>query len=86
MTYSAALFEAAERAPDQAVRDGAALREVVRRKYRWEDVALAYERLAIELKSGVTTRARGRRRVGDHHAVTAADATSSRHGIERSLR
>ena len=81
----ATLFEAAERAPEQAVRDGAALREVVRTRYRWEDVAIAYEQLAIELKAGATTRARGRRRIGDHHAPTAADAASDRHGIERSL-
>lgn len=81
----AELFEAVERAPDQAVRDGAALREVVRRRYRWDDVTVAYEALAMELKSGASSRARGRRRLGDHHALSAADAASSRSGVEGSL-
>jgi len=81
----AALFDATEREPDRAVCDGAALRDIVRTRYRWDDVAVAYEQLAIELKSGMTTRARGRRRIGDHHAHTAADAPSARSGIERSL-
>ena len=81
----AELIDATEREPDRAVCDGAALRDIVQTRYRWDDVAVAYEQLAIELKSGMTTRARGRRRIGDHHAHTAADAPSARSGIERSL-
>src|SRR4029453_17529944 len=81
----AALLDATEREPDRAVRDGAALRDIVRTRYRWEDVAVAYEQLAIEWKSGATPRGRARRRVGEHHAPTAADAASPRHRSERSL-
>lgn len=73
----AALFEAAEQTPEQAVRDGAALRDIVRTRYRWDDVAVAYEQLAIELKSGASWRARGSHRHGGHHALSAADAASS---------
>jgi len=82
----AELLEDIERNVDRAVHDGAALRDVVRRRYRWDDVAVAYEALAMELKAGATSRARGRRRAGEHHpAVERADA-ATRTGIEGSLR
>ena len=81
----AELFEDAEREPERAVRDGAELRDVVRTRYRWDDVAVAYEALAQELKAGASTRARGRRRVGDHHATSRSDAASHT-GVEGSLR
>jgi len=66
------------------VLDGDALRDVVRRRYRWDDVAVAYEALAMELVAGSSTRARKRRRAGEH-APGATDAASHT-GIEGSLR
>jgi glycosyltransferase involved in cell wall biosynthesis len=57
----AALIEGTEATPTRAERDGAALREIVRTNYRWDDVAVAYEALAVELKSGASSRARVRR-------------------------
>ena len=68
-TSLAALLEAIERAPSDAVHEGAALREVVRTRYRWEDVAIAYEALAAELTSGISSRARGRHRHHEPHPV-----------------
>jgi glycosyltransferase involved in cell wall biosynthesis len=58
----AALIEAAEMAPDDALRDGAALREIVRTNYRWDQVAVAYEALAGDLKAGASSPVRARRR------------------------
>ena len=48
------------------MRDGEALRDVVRNRDRWDDVAVAYEALAMELKAGVSTRVRDRHRVAEH--------------------
>ncbi len=58
----AAHIEAAEAHPEEAERDGAALRERVRDTYRWSDVALLYEELAEELAEGVSFRVRSRHR------------------------
>lgn len=66
----ATLIEAAELAPADAERDGAALREIVRTNYRWDDVAVAYEALAADLTSGVTSRERARRRLDGSSRVT----------------
>ena len=57
----AAMIDAAESAPADALRDGVALREVVRTNYRWDDVAVAYEALAADLRSGASSRVRARR-------------------------
>jgi len=54
----AAMIEAAESSPDDTQHAGVALREVVRTNYRWDDVAVAYEALAGELKSGASSRVR----------------------------
>lgn len=54
----ATLIEAAEMTPTDAQRDGAALREIVRTNYRWDDVAAAYEALAGDLKAGAGSRVR----------------------------
>ena len=70
----AALIDATEHDPDRALRDGEALREVVRTRYRWDDVAVAYEALAMELKAGVTTRARRRHRVAEHPVAACRPA------------
>lgn len=55
------LIESVEADSEGAERDGAALREVVRTEYRWDPVALAYEALAADLKSGVGSAVRARR-------------------------
>ena len=57
----AAMIEAAEMTPADTERDGVALREIVRANYRWDDVAVAYEALAGDLKAGASSRARARR-------------------------
>jgi glycosyltransferase involved in cell wall biosynthesis len=57
----AAMIEAAEMRPADTERDGVALREIVRAKYRWDDVAVAYEALAGDLKAGASSRVRARR-------------------------
>ena len=66
----ATLIEATERAPGEAERTGAALREIVRRKYRWDDVTVAYEGLAVGLAHGVSSRARTRHRRSDPRLIT----------------
>ncbi len=81
----AALIEAAELMPADADRDGAALREIVRTNYRWDDVAVAYEALALELASGVSTRAPGRRRLADADPASTVPPTLSRTGAEGGL-
>lgn len=60
------LIEAAESSPADAERDGIALRERVRANYRWDDVAVAYETLARDLKSGASSRMRVSRRTHAH--------------------
>jgi len=80
----AALIDATELMPADADRDGAALREIVRKNYRWDDVALAYEALAGELASGVSTRAPGRRRIAEPERAGATPPTLSRSGAEGS--
>jgi glycosyltransferase involved in cell wall biosynthesis len=66
----ATLIEAAEMAPDDAKRDGVALREIVRMNYRWDNVAVAYESLAGELQAGASSRVRARRHeLADRHLV-----------------
>ena len=60
------LIEAAESSPADAERDGIALRERVRANYRWDDVAIAYEALARDLKSGASSRMRVSRRIHAH--------------------
>ena len=57
----AGMIDAAESAPADAVHDGVALREIVRTNYRWDDVAVAYEALASDLRSGASSRVRARR-------------------------
>ncbi len=66
----AALLEAAEMSPLEAQRDGVALREIVRTSYRWDDVAVAYEALAGDLASGVSSHVRAR--TGEFAAPRAA--------------
>ncbi len=58
----ATLIESVELAPGEAEVNGAALRDIVRAKYRWEDVAVSYEKLAVELAEGVSFRAPMRHR------------------------
>lgn len=70
----AAMIEAAELAPADAVRDGVALREIVRTSYRWDDVAVAYEALAVDLKSGASSRVRAQR----HESTGARPANPTR--------
>ena len=87
----AALIDATEHDPDRALRDGEALREVVRTRYRWDDVAVAYEALAMELKAGVSTRARHRHRVAEHPVAAVGPRSRSqlpdpRSGLEGRLR
>jgi glycosyltransferase involved in cell wall biosynthesis len=60
------LIEAAEMSPADAERDGIALRERVRVNYRWDDVAVAYEALAQDLKSGASSRMPVSRRTRTH--------------------
>ena len=64
----ATLIETAEMAPDDALRDGVALREIVRTNYRWDNVAVAYEALAGDLQAGASSRVRARRHeLADRH-------------------
>jgi glycosyltransferase involved in cell wall biosynthesis len=60
----ATLLETAESCPADTVRRGAALRQRAAERYRWDDVALGYEKLLTSLMDGVTNRgkASGRRR------------------------
>jgi glycosyltransferase involved in cell wall biosynthesis len=60
----AALLEAAESNPQDTLRRGEALRRRADERYRWDDVALGYEKLLVSLKDGVSNRgnATGRRR------------------------
>jgi glycosyltransferase involved in cell wall biosynthesis len=74
----AGLFEEAEGSPDEALADGRALREIARTEYRWDDVALAYEDLALRLTTGSVANARaGRRRHADPHLVSPTTPTLS---------
>ena len=59
----APLFEKSESDHEQMREAGNLLREHARRHYRWDDVALGYEALAIKLRDGYSTRgiASGRR-------------------------
>ncbi|WP_241843008.1 DUF1972 domain-containing protein [Agromyces albus] len=79
------LIEAAEMAPADAQRDGMALREIVRANYRWDDVAVAYEALAGDLKSGASSRMRlPRRALALPHPIDTLGPASSLTGIRRS--
>ena len=67
----AGLFEAAEASPGEALADGRALREIARTEYRWDDVALAYENLALRLTTGSHPHSRaGRRGDAEPHLVS----------------
>jgi hypothetical protein len=58
------LIENAESQIDQMVRQGCALRDDARRRFRWEEVAMGYENLLGDLRDGKTNRGvvSGRRR------------------------
>jgi glycosyltransferase involved in cell wall biosynthesis len=76
------LLETTELAPDGALDAGVALREVVERHYRWDQVAIDYESLAEDLVRGASFRAPGRRRVGETRPVRATTTPAlSRTGI-----
>lgn len=66
----ATLIEAMELSPEEAERTGAELREIVQRRYRWDDVTIAYETLAVQLTEGASSRARSRHRRIDPPSAT----------------
>ena len=65
----ATLVESVELAPGEAEANGSDLREIVRTKYRWDDVAASYEELAVELVAGLSSRAAMRHRRVDPQPV-----------------
>jgi glycosyltransferase involved in cell wall biosynthesis len=68
----AELFDGVEASSHVALADGRALREIARMNYRWNDVALAYEALAVRLATGTDSRSSaGRRRYADPHPISA---------------
>ena len=78
-----ALLEAAEEAPAVAVRDGVALRETVRVRYRWDDVALAYEALALDLHGGASSRISVARRAQRHPFQLPASTSATTPAVIR---